>query len=195
MPSATGVVQEAGVPGRPAISTRHSRQEPNAASESVEQSLGTWMPATTAARITDVPSGTWTGVPSMRRVTVPSAGEGGVPWSISWIRDMMTSYPPTGSPNSLARAGGSRPTRRSAGGDGRASCGLEVLRKVADGAHHRVGRESAQGAERAELQRLTEIRDQGQLSGAIALAAQQAIDHLGAANRADAAGGALAARL
>ena len=30
MPSATGVVQEAGVPLRPWISTRHSRQEPNA---------------------------------------------------------------------------------------------------------------------------------------------------------------------
>jgi hypothetical protein len=30
MPSATGVVQEAGVPGRPSISTRQSRHEPNA---------------------------------------------------------------------------------------------------------------------------------------------------------------------
>ena len=30
MPGATGVVQEAGVPPRPSISTRHTRQEPNA---------------------------------------------------------------------------------------------------------------------------------------------------------------------
>jgi hypothetical protein len=30
MPLATGVVQEASVPGRPSISTRHSRHEPEA---------------------------------------------------------------------------------------------------------------------------------------------------------------------
>ena len=41
MPGATGVVQDAGVPARPSISTRHTRQEPNASSESVAQSFGT----------------------------------------------------------------------------------------------------------------------------------------------------------
>ena len=40
MPSSAGVVQEAGVPLRPSISTRHRRQEPNASRLSVAHSLG-----------------------------------------------------------------------------------------------------------------------------------------------------------
>ena len=55
MPSATGVVQEAGVPLRPSISTRQSRQEPNASRLSVAQSFGTSMPAILAARMIEVP--------------------------------------------------------------------------------------------------------------------------------------------
>ena len=69
MPSATGVVQEAGAPVRPSISTRHRRQEPNASRLSVAQSLGTDTPAIWAARMTEVPSGTVTAWPSMVRVT------------------------------------------------------------------------------------------------------------------------------
>ncbi len=65
MPSAHGVVQEAGVPGRPSMSTTHRRQEPNASSGSVAQSLGTAMPASAAARMTDVPDGTVTATPSI----------------------------------------------------------------------------------------------------------------------------------
>ena len=41
MPGMTGVVQEAGVPARPSISTRQSRQEPKASTMSVAQSFGT----------------------------------------------------------------------------------------------------------------------------------------------------------
>ena len=70
MPSATGVVHEAGVPRRPSISTRHSRQEPNASSLSVAHSLGMSMPASAAARMTDVPSGTVTVSPSTSTETV-----------------------------------------------------------------------------------------------------------------------------
>ena len=69
MPGATSVVQEAGVPGRPSISTRHSLQLPKLFSESVAQSFGTLMPASAAARMTEVPSGTVTSWPSMVRVT------------------------------------------------------------------------------------------------------------------------------
>jgi hypothetical protein len=65
MPSATGVVHEAGVPLRPSISTRHMRQEPKASTMSVAQSFGTEMPASCEARITEVPSGTVTSKPSM----------------------------------------------------------------------------------------------------------------------------------
>ena len=69
MPASAGVVQDAGVPRRPSISTRQRRHEPNGSSESVAQSLGTWMPASTAARISDVPFGTVTAKPSMVSVT------------------------------------------------------------------------------------------------------------------------------
>ena len=40
MPSATGVVQEAGKPFMPSICTRHMRQEPKASSVSVAHSFG-----------------------------------------------------------------------------------------------------------------------------------------------------------
>ncbi len=62
MPSATDVVQEAGVPLRPSISTRQRRQEPKLCSESVAQSLGIWVPSSIAARMMEVPSGTVTGL-------------------------------------------------------------------------------------------------------------------------------------
>ncbi len=79
MPSATGVVQEAGVPARPSISTRHIRHEPNASRLSVAQSLGMVVPRSWAARITEVPAGTVTAWPSMTRLTVASALAAGVP--------------------------------------------------------------------------------------------------------------------
>jgi hypothetical protein len=79
IPAATGVVQEAGVPARPSISTRHSRQEPNASSMSVAQSFGIWVPISMAARMIEVPSGTVTAWPSMVSVTVLPAFERGVP--------------------------------------------------------------------------------------------------------------------
>ena len=49
MPSRTGVVQEAGKPLWPSISQRQSRQEPNGAKWSDEQSPGMTIPAFFAA--------------------------------------------------------------------------------------------------------------------------------------------------
>ncbi len=60
MPSAQGVVQEAGTPLAPSTSTRHIRHEPKALRESVAHSLGMLTPASVAARSTDVPAGTST---------------------------------------------------------------------------------------------------------------------------------------
>ena len=74
MPSSAGVVQEAGVPLRPSISTRHSRQEPNASRLSVAQSFGIGLSTSAAAAITDVPAGTLTFRPSMVRVKRHGAG-------------------------------------------------------------------------------------------------------------------------
>ena len=79
MPSATGVVQDAGVPPRPSISTRHNRQEPNASSMSVAQSFGISIPVSIAARMIDVPSGIEICLPSMDSETIFSDLERGVP--------------------------------------------------------------------------------------------------------------------
>ena len=70
MPGSTGVVQEAGVPRRPSISTRQRRQEPKGSRLSVAQSFGTSTPSSIAARMTEVPAGTVTGLPSISSVHV-----------------------------------------------------------------------------------------------------------------------------
>src|SRR5258708_34980085 len=83
-----GVVQDAGVPARPSISIRHSRHEPKASTMSVAQSFGICVPASIAARMIEVPSGTVTLLPSMVSVTMVSDLERGVPKSDSWINDI-----------------------------------------------------------------------------------------------------------
>ena len=77
------------MPARPSISTRHSRQEPKASTMSVAQSFGICVPASIAARMTDVPSGTVTLLPSMVSVTIVADLERGVPKSVSLISDMV----------------------------------------------------------------------------------------------------------
>ena len=85
----TGVVHEAGVPRMPSTSTKQRRQEPNASSESVAHSFGTLTPASAAARITDVPAGTVTSMPSTSTVTVVSLVLAGVPKSGSFNSVMV----------------------------------------------------------------------------------------------------------
>jgi hypothetical protein len=84
-----GVVHEAGVPARPSISIRQSRQEPKASTMSVAQSFGICVPASIAARMIEVPSGTVTLWPSMVSVTIVSDLERGVPKSVSSMRDIV----------------------------------------------------------------------------------------------------------
>ena len=71
------------MPGRPSMSTTHMRHEPNASSRSVAHSLGTAMPASAAARMTDVPAGTVRVTPSMATVTDSVEVLAGVPKSMS----------------------------------------------------------------------------------------------------------------
>ena len=87
--SSAGVVQEAGVPRRPSISTRQSRHDPNASIESVAQSFGILVPSDMAAAITDVPRGTVMLAPSMVSVTLAVSCLTGVPKSISETRGMV----------------------------------------------------------------------------------------------------------
>src|ERR1700729_1116942 len=83
IPASAGVVQEAGVPFRPSISTRQRRHDPKASTLSVAQSLGIGLSIRAAAAITDVPGGTLTLRPSMVSVTVASPVRIGVPVSSS----------------------------------------------------------------------------------------------------------------
>ena len=61
---------------------------------SVAQSFGICVPASMAARMIEVPSGTVTLWPSMVSVTMVSDLERGVPKSVSWISDMASSFIP-----------------------------------------------------------------------------------------------------
>src|SRR5689334_15193102 len=167
----TGVVQDAGVPARPSISTRQSRQEPNASTMSVAQSFGIWWPASMAARMIEVPPGTVTMLPSMLSVTMVSDLETGVPKSVSWIRDM-----------SILLFRSLQARRR------RAEIFLEMLQCT----HDRVGRETAERAQRAELHGVAEVLDHGEIFRD-AFAAPDPVDGLDATRGADPARRALAA--
>ncbi len=88
MPAATGVVHEAGKPFMPSICTRQRRHEPNASSNSVAHNFGIVMPASDAARSTDVPAATRMSTPSIVSATVSVDGDFGVPRSDSAIERM-----------------------------------------------------------------------------------------------------------
>src|SRR6476661_3789458 len=171
MPSATGVVQEAGVPARPWISTRQSRQEPKASTMSVAQSFGISLPSSTAARMMEVPSGTITATPSMVSVTVFLDLERGVPKSISWISDIARSS--FSSCKALWRS-------------------AEIFGEMGERAHNRVWREAAQRTQRTKLHGVAQIFEHRDVLGAI-LIGHDLVDQLDATRRPDAAGRALAA--
>src|SRR5579872_748660 len=69
---------------------------------------------------------------------------------------------------------------------------LEILGEMLERAHHGVGRKTAESTERAELHGVAEVLDQREVIGD-ALAAQDLLDGLRTAGRADPAGRALAA--
>src|SRR5882724_13064034 len=144
IPAATGVVQEAGVPARPSISTRQSRQEPNASTMSVAQSFGICVPDSIAARMIEVPSGTVTMLPSMVSVTIVSDFERGVPKSVSWINDIVSLL-----------------FRGLQGG----RCRAKIFPEVFERAQHGVRREAAERAERAEFHGVAEVFDEGEVLG------------------------------
>src|SRR5277367_3955547 len=167
----TGVVQEAGVPLRPSISIRHIRQEPNASTMSVAQSFGICVPASIAARMIEVLSGTVTLWPSMVSVTVFSDLESGVPKSVSWISDMAISL------FRSLKALGSR---------------AEIFPEVFERARHGVGREATECAERTEFHGVAEVLDDDEVL-LDAFAGTDFVDGLDPAGRADPARRALAA--
>src|SRR6185369_2304939 len=67
----------------------------------------------------------------------------------------------------------------------------EILGEMTDRAHHRIGREATERAERSELHRLAQILDQLELGLRIARGARD-VAHLG--DRLDAIGGLAASR-
>src|SRR5262249_56726906 len=123
---------------------------------SVAQSFGISLPSSTAARMMEVPSGTVTATPSMVSVTVFSDLERGVPKSISWISDIARSS--FSSLEALWRS-------------------AEIFRAMDERAHHGVGREAAERAERAELHGVAQIFEHGDVCRAI-LAGHDLVDQL-----------------
>src|SRR5258706_16157770 len=184
MPLSAGVVEDAGVPLRPWISTRQSRHEPNASSESVAKSFGTWMPASEAARMIEVPAGTVTGIPSISSVTVWPVSRAGVPRSIVAVSMFEWTVMALTFQTTIISLGGRRMRRLA----------VEIFREVLDGAHHRHGSEPAQGTERAVAQGFAEVADEVDVLDH-ALATHDLVDGLGSACGADPAGRALSARL
>src|SRR5258705_2138795 len=147
------------------------RQDPNASTMSVAQSFGICVPASIAARMIEVPSGTVTLCPSMVSVTIVSDCERGVPKSVSWINDIVSLL-----------------FRRLQGGRRRAKIFPEVFQCAHDG----VGCEAAERAKRTELHGVAEVLDHGEvLSDALAVA--DLVDGLDASRGADPARRALAA--
>src|SRR5579871_5542301 len=142
---------------------------------SVAQSFGICVPASMAARMIEVPSGTVTLWPSMVSVIIVSDLERGVPKSVSWISDMAIS---------------SNLFRGLEAGRGRA----EIFPEVFQCAHDGVGRETAQRAERAEFHSVAEVFDDRDVL-LDAFTGANLVDGLDAAGRADPAGCALAAGL
>src|SRR3984885_1253123 len=170
IPASAGVVQEAGVPFRPSISTRQRRHDPKASTLSVAQSLGIGLSIRAAAAITDVPGGTLTLRPSMVSVTVASPVRIGVPVSSSCNSAMA---------GLLFR----RDARRRLG---------EILAEMIERAKHRHRSKPAQSAERAVCHHLAKIAQQLDVLLAIA-AGNDLIDGLHAPGRTDPAGRAFAA--
>src|SRR3954452_25248096 len=142
---------------------------------SVAQSLGTFTPASIAARMTEVPSGTVTGTPSMESVTCFTEMRAGVPPSSSLTEYIR--FPPVAS-SSLGRLACSFDT--------------EIFREMIERAQHRERRHAAHRAQRSIDHGFAQIPQQGDVALAL-FAAHDALDHLHAARGADAAGRALPA--
>src|SRR6185295_2340710 len=153
------------------ISIRQSRHEPKASTMSVAHSFGICVPASIAARMMEVPSGTVTLLPSMVSVTIASDFERGVPKSISSIKDIVSLL-----------------FRGLQGG----RCRAKIFPEVFQCAHDRVGREAAERAQRAEFHGVAEVFDHREVFRG-ALAANDLVDGFDAAGRADPARRALAA--
>src|SRR5208282_39829 len=170
MPSSAGVVQEAGVPLRPSISTRQSRQEPNGSRLSVAHSFGIGSSISAAAAITEVPGGTLTLRPSMVRVTVGAPARIGVPTSSSCRR-------------AIAKLLFRRGARGRFG---------EIFAEMIERAENGQGRQPAERAERAVRHHLTKIAQKFDVLLAVPTG-DDLVDRFDAADRADAAGGAFAA--
>src|SRR6202161_2101137 len=170
MPASAGVVQEAGVPFRPSISTRQRRQEPKASTLSVAHSFGIGLSIKAAAAITEVPGGTLTLRPSIVSVTVASPVRIGVPVSSSCDSDMA---------GLLFRR------------DARGRLG-EILTEMIERAEDGHGREASESAEGAVGHHLAKIAQKLDVLWAVS-AGDDLVDGLHAAGRTDPAWRAFAA--
>src|SRR4051794_35075916 len=110
MSGVTVVVQDAIGLRWPSTSTRHCRHAPTGSSSGWSQKRGIWMPISSAARITSVPLGTLTSIPSTEMVTRSSGlGAGGPPAGVLVVTVMSAVRScPGGSQGCLRPRGGCR---------------------------------------------------------------------------------------
>src|SRR5690606_2201771 len=102
------------------------------------------MPDSAAARITEVPSGTLTGRPSMVSITMFSDTRAGVPRSRSRLMTVSSIAVSLWSGRVRGRGGGQP----------------EVFRKVVQRGQHRVGRHAAQRAKRSAQHGVAQVAQQ-----------------------------------
>src|SRR5262245_61280300 len=172
IPGSTGVVHDAGYPRRPWISTRQSRHEPKGSRLSVAHNLGIFVPAAAAANITELPSGTLTGMPSISRLMSLVEFRTGVPESLS-VMDCIKA---------------SRHWRQNTV----ILCQIELFqilnpeisREMPDGTHDRVGDQTSQPAERTVEHNVAEIPQKVEVSHPIAVL-DDLVDHFHTARRAN----------
>ena len=118
MPSVTVVVQDASGLGWPSTSTRHWRQAPTGSSSGWSQNLGTWMPISSAARITRVPLGTLISKPSMVRATRSSRFSTAAPGALVTVIGSFPLRPARPTARTAWRRPGRTGSRRARSGRG-----------------------------------------------------------------------------
>src|SRR5215212_5660873 len=171
MPSVTVVVQAVSGLRWPATSTRHWRQAPRGASSRWSQNRGTIVPRRSAARMTSVPGGTSSSVPSMVTLTVV-----GLSSDIGLL---------------VGADGDAGPRERAAAA---ADVLVELVAEELQGGDDRAGRPVAEGAERAPEDRVADVLEGVHVLSA-ALAGLQPAEDLAHPVGALPARGALAAGL
>ena len=160
IPSVTVVVHDASGLRCPSTSTRHCRHAPTGSSRGWSQNRGIWIPISSAARITNVPLGTWNSAPSMVIETSVSV-------RVSCVSVIMP--PPLGSTRGWSACG-------SNGHACRPRCALVLVAEVLERTHDRARRAVAQRAERLAEDGVGDVEQLAEVLGGALARSRAAVD-------------------